>query len=140
MANAASAANVLSLKREKTLGGLVDAYRAIQTRRGELAAEDKALIADQKELQTKIFEAMDAQGTTSARGTIGAASITYLDVPKVVDEKKATAVLKRKGWGHIFTMKFTIEPAAWREAKDRLGGDIEGIETVMLKKLSVTKA
>lgn len=134
-----NAVNVLHLKKEKTLGGLVDAYRSIQIRRGELAAEDKTLIADQKELQTKIFEAMDAQGTTSARGAIGAASITYLDVPKVVDEKKARAALKRKGWEHIFAIKFVIEPAAWREAKDRIDGDIEGIETVMLKKLSVTK-
>jgi hypothetical protein len=131
---------VLGLKREKTIGELIDAYRAIQLERTAIAAKDKALIADQKVLQEKIFAAFEAENTTAGRGALGAASITWLDVPKVVDEKKASAVLKRKGWGHIFSLKFTIEPAAWREAKDRLGGDIEGIETVMLKKLSVTKA
>lgn len=132
--------NVLTLKREKTIGELIDAYRSIQLRRMELAAEDKRLIADQKALQENIFEALEAQNTTSGRGAIGAASITWLDVPKLVDEKKAIAALKRKGWAHVIEIKTSVQPAAWREAKDRLGGDIEGIETVNLKKLSVTKA
>jgi hypothetical protein len=136
----ATRANVLSLKKEKTIGELIDAYRSIQLRRMDLSAEDKTLVADQKVLQEKIFEAFDAQKTTSGRGALGAASITWLDVPKLIDEKKAVAALKRKGWSHVIETKVSVQPAAWREAKERLGADIDGIETVELKKLSVTKA
>lgn len=136
----ATRANVLSLKREKTIGELIDGYRSIQLRRMELAAEDKSLVADQKVLQDSIFAAFEAQDTTAGRGTLATASVTWLDVPKLVDEKKALTILKRKGWGHVIETKTSVQPAAWREAKERLGGDIEGIETVMLKKLSVTKA
>ena len=46
---------------EKTIGELIDAYRSIQLRRMELSAEDKALIADQKTLQDKIFEAFEQE-------------------------------------------------------------------------------
>ncbi len=132
--------NVLTLQRAKTIGELIDAYRSIQMHRMEIAAEDKTLIADQKVLQEEIFAALEAQNTSAGRGEIGAASITWLDVPKLIDEKKAIAVLKRKGWAHVIEVKTSVQPAAWREAKERLGGDIEGIETVNLKKLSVTKA
>ncbi len=132
--------DINELKPSKTLGSLIDAYRSIQLQRMDLSARDKKLIADQEALKQRIFEALDAQGTTACRGKIGAGSITYLEVPKVIDEKKAETWLKRKGWAHVCSRKFVVEPAAWREAKERLGADIDGIETVKLKKLSVTKA
>jgi len=136
----AARVNVLGLKREKTIGELIDAYRSIQLRRAELSEEDKTLIADQKKLQDIIFECFEAQNTTAGRGAVGAASITHLDVPKLLDEKKAETWLKRKGWGHIIEHKTSVQPAAWREALERLGCEIPGIETVTLKKLSVIKA
>lgn len=126
-------------QREKTIGELIDAYKEIANARAELSIREKALSTDQTRIKGQIFEAFESQKTTAGRGLLASASVTFLDVPKVVDETKAEAYLKRTGNSHIFTRKFAVINESWRELKQKKGCDIPGIETVIVKNLSVTK-
>jgi len=124
---------------EQTIGELIDEYRKIQLSRADLAKQEKELIEKQKGLREGIFAAFEAQKTTAGRGSLAAASITELDVPKIVDEAAAEKFLKRKKWAHVYSRKFEVNNPAWREAKFMHGADLPGIETVIVRNLSVTK-
>ena len=67
----------------QTIGQLIDKLHAVREKRAELAAKDKPLEVEEKELRDLIMAALAAQGTDEGKSKKLKVSITYNTVANV---------------------------------------------------------
>lgn len=151
--------NVVQLKKEPTIGELIDQLADCEARRTEHSNLGKKLDLEKTELTTKIFNAMDAQGTRVSESPKShrRVSISESEEPKTLDWDAFMAwAVKTK---NLHLVQRRIGAPAWREIKNleacrktlnkrtvEVDGkkvtiyEVPGIETFTKRNLSFTTA
>lgn len=98
-----------------TIGQLIDKLHSIREKRAELAAKDKPLEVEEKELRDSIMAALAAQGTDEGKSKKLKVSITYNTVANVKDwDAFWNFILKGKGqYNHLLQRR--VSDPAYRE-------------------------
>lgn len=97
------------------IGQLIDKLHSVREKRAELAAKDKPLEVEEKELRDTIMAELAAQGTDEARSKKLKVSVTYNTVANVKDwEAFWGFILKGKGkYNHLLQRR--VSDPAYRE-------------------------
>lgn len=97
------------------IGQLIDKLHAVREKRAELAAKDKPLEVEEKELRDTILAELAAQGTDEARSKKLKVSVTYNTVANVKDwDAFWDFILKGKGkYNHLLQRR--VSDPAYRE-------------------------
>ena len=97
------------------IGQLIDKLHAVREKRAELAAKDKPLEVEEKELRDMILAELAAQGTDEARSKKLKVSVTYNTVANVKDwDAFWDFILKGKGkYNHLLQRR--VSDPAYRE-------------------------
>ena len=97
------------------IGQLIDKLHAVREKRAELAAKDKPLEVEEKELRDMILAELAAQGTDEARSKKLKVSVTYNTVANVKDwDAFWDFILKAKGkYNHLLQRR--VSDPAYRE-------------------------
>ena len=97
------------------LGQLIDKLHGVREKRAELAAKDKPLEAEEKELRDTILAELSAQGTEEGRSKKLKVSVTYNTVANVKDwDSLWDFILKGKGkYNHLLQRR--VSDPAYRE-------------------------
>lgn len=148
-------ANVVPIKKELTIGELIDKLADCEARRTAHAAAEKLLDAEKADIQTQIFNALDAQGTRVGESKNRRVSISEAEEPRTVDWEKFLAwAVKTK---NLHLVQRRVGAPAWREIKAlesfrktldkktvEIGGkkvtiyEVPGLETFTKRNLSLT--
>ena len=149
----ASAAKVVPIKKERTIGELIDDLAAIEEKRTAHAAAGKLLDLEKTELTTLIFNTLDAQDTLSGSSKTRRINITESEEPQTEDWEEALAWMAKNKCLHL--VQHRISAPAWREIRalpkyrkamnkivvegqpERY--EIPGFKSVVVRKLSFTK-
>lgn len=149
-------AKVVPIKKEPTLGQLIDQLAAIEEARSAHAAAGKKLDLEKTALTALIFAALDAQNTLTASSKTRRISISEQQEPRTIDWDEGLAWLKKNDCLHLVQRR--IGAPAWRELRalpkyqkkllkiERVidgqtvvDYEVPGFETVLVRKLSFTK-
>lgn len=97
------------------IGQLIDKLHAVREKRAGLAAKDKPLEVEEKELRDMILAELAAQGTDEARSKKLKVSVTYNTVANVKDwDAFWDFILKGKGkYNHLLQRR--VSDPAYRE-------------------------
>lgn len=97
------------------LGQLIDKLHAVREKRAELAAKDKPLELEEKELRDAILAELAAQGTEEGRSKKLKVSVTYNTVANVKDwDAFWDFIIKGKGkYNHLLQRR--VSDPAYRE-------------------------
>lgn len=149
---ASATAKVVPIKKEATIGCLIDQLAEVEADRTAHAAAGKLLDAEKTALQTRIFAALDAQGTLSGSSKTRRISISESEEPQTEDWEEALAWMTKNKCLHLVQRR--IGAPAWREIRalpkyrkamncikvegqpDRY--EIPGFKSVVVRKLSFT--
>ncbi len=124
----------MTLKKE-TLGSMIDELFDLREQRRALAAEDKALSEDARELEAKIIGKLDAEGTDRGASKKASVSISEVEEPNVVDWDKFCTFAKRTGNMHLFQRR--VSAPAWRELRALKKSDVPGLECFKKRSLNL---
>ena len=154
-------AKVVPLKKEPTLGQLIDKLAEVEERRTSHAALGNKHDAEKTDLQTRIFEALDAQETLTASSKTRRISVSESPEPRTLDWEQGLEWLAKNNLLRLLYRR--ISAPSWRELKEVAMKDpklakkmipvkavvdgkervvdyeIPGFETFMVRKLSFTK-
>lgn len=118
-----------------TIGSLIDAVKKLAEQRSKLSAEDKALKAQQDDLEAQIITMLDEQETRVGEGKLAKASITESEVPTVEDWDKFFAWATRTKNTHL--IQHHISSPAWREMRALKNAELPGIKAFTKRSLSI---
>ena len=122
---------------QNNLGSTVDKLYELRAKRLQLEKQAQELKTKETNLQTILIEACNKQSLLGARGNIGSISLKPTTVPTVGDWGKVEEYILDTGFFHL--MQRRISSAAYIEHLG-LRGQIPGIESTTLTKLSLTRA
>ena len=127
------------------IGQLIDKLHAVREKRAELAAKDKPLEVEEKELRDTIMAELAAQGTDEARSKKLKVSVTYNTVANVKDwDALWDFILKGKGkYNHLLQRR--VSDPAYRELVSLAENDKRlakalgeaGVESFVAEKLNL---
>lgn len=119
----------------KTIGGLIDELKKIDTRRAVLAAEEKALKADRDLVEKDIIALMDKQDTRTGEGKLARASIIESEEPTV--ENWDTFLMWARRTNNLHLVQRRISAPAWREIRALKKTETPGIGVFKKRSLSL---
>lgn len=95
------------------VGPTIDKLNTLREAKRKLEAQVKDIEAEYTELETKLIEKFEAEGTDKGTGKTASASITRSVVGNVTDWDKFNGYVKKTGFFHLFQRR--LSDAAVRE-------------------------
>lgn len=126
-----------TLKGEATIGGMTDKLITLRDKKREHEAEITKIEAEYKEVEERLFEKLDAEGTDKGNGKKGSVSISNSVVGNVTDWDALNAYIKKTGYFHLYQRRLS-DPAV-RELFDSKG-KVPGVEPFTKRRLNVRVA
>lgn len=126
-----------TLKGEATIGGMTDKLITLRDKKREHEAEITKIEAEYKEVEERLFEKLDAEGTDKGNGKKGSVSISTSTVGNVTDWDALNAYIKKTGYFHLYQRRLS-DPAV-RELFDSKG-KVPGVEPFTKRRLNVRVA
>ena len=118
-----------------TLGQLADRAKQLAAERSALAAQDKKLEGELKDLKVQIIEALDKQETRVAEGKIAKVSIVESEEPAVTNWDAFFAYVRKNNAFHLLQRR--VSSPAWRELRALKKKDVPGTEVFLKRDLSI---
>lgn len=126
-----------TLKGEATIGGMTDKLITLRDKKREHEAEITKIEAEYKEVEERLFEKLDAEGTDKGNGKKGSVSISTSTVGNVTDWDALNAYIKKTGYFHLYQRRLS-DPAV-RDLFDSKG-KVPGVEPFTKRRLNVRVA
>ena len=126
-----------TLRGEATIGGMTDKLITLRDKKREHEAEITKIEAEYKEVEERLFEKLDAEGTDKGNGKKGSVSISTSTVGNVTDWDALNAYIKKTGYFHLYQRRLS-DPAV-RELFDSKG-KVPGVEPFTKRRLNVRVA
>lgn len=126
-----------TLKGEATIGGMTDKLITLRDKKREHEAEITKIEAEYKEVEERLFEKLDAEGTDKGNGKKGSVSISSTVVGNITDRDALNAYIKKTGYFHLYQPRLS-DPAV-RELFDSKG-KVPGVEPFTKRRLNVRVA
>lgn len=126
-----------TLKGEATIGGMTDKLITLRDKKREHEAEITKIEAEYKEVEERLFEKLDAEGTDKGNGKKGSVSISSTVVGNITDRDALNAYIKKTGYFHLYQPRLS-DPAV-RELFDSKG-KVPGVEPFIKRRLNVRVA
>ena len=126
-----------TLKGEATIGSMTDKLITLRDKKREHEAEITKIEAEYKEVEERLFEKLDAEGTDKGNGKKGSVSISSSTVGNVTDWDALNAYIKKTGYFHLYQRRLS-DPAV-RELLDSKG-KVPGVEPFTKRRLNVRVA
>lgn len=126
-----------TLKGEATIGGMTDKLITLRDKKREHEAEITKIEAEYKEVEERLFEKLDAEGTDKGNGKKGSVSISSTVVGNITDRDALNAYIKKTGYFHLYQPRLS-DPAV-RELLDSKG-KVPGVEPFTKRRLNVRVA
>lgn len=119
-----------------SIGALIDDLHATREKIRGLNKEVEALNSQKANLETRLIEALDAQGVTQSRGASATASISETIIPQVKDWDRFYAFIARNK--AYYMLERRPAAAAYREALElRKNRPIPGVESFTKRTISL---
>jgi len=125
----------MATKKPEPIGKLCDDLWKVKQEKAAWAKLEADFDLRIKELETKIFEAFDAQETTAGRGTKCSVSLGTSTVFNIDDFDALAKYIKRTGYFHLFQRRITV--AAARELFEK-NGKVPGLAPFEKRVLNIT--
>lgn len=126
-----------TLRGEATIGGMTDKLITLRDKKREHEAEITKIEAEYKEVEERLFEKLDAEGTDKGNGKKGSVSISSTVVGNITDRDALNAYIKKTGYFHLYQPRLS-DPAV-RELFDSKG-KVPGVEPFTKRRLNVRVA
>lgn len=125
------------LQGKGTIGSMTDKLITLRDKKREHEAEITKIEAEYKEVEERLFEKLDAEGTDKGNGKKGSVSISSSVVGNVTDWEALNAYIKKTGFFHLYQRRLS-DPAV-RELFDSKG-KVPGVEPFTKRRLNVRVA
>lgn len=122
------------------LGQLIDDMFVIREKKREIETEIAKLEAEYKEIEERLLERMEKEGTSAARGKKASASVSMSTVGSVTDWSAVEQYIKKTGHFQLFQRR--LSDGAYREILEDLTKRgkpvaIPGIDSFTKKRVNV---
>lgn len=128
------AVKVAAVLAQLPIGPAIDTLAELRDKKRKLEAQIKDIETEYAELEQKLMDRLDAEGTSKGAGKNASASITETVVGNLVDFEAFAEFARKKNYMHLFQRRLS-DPAI-RELFDK-GVKIPGVEPFTKRRLNL---